>query len=178
MKTIPFVFIILIGLNGRELVTKLYPDNDYLKLIVGVRSANEFINEDYSGGRIDNYKSNFNSVLDNPLGVGFRIPGQDKNGKGDINASASAVFYLLKYTGFLGLMCVLFLKLIVVWPVIIFKNRNENYDRFVFILCAWVAISTQNIFYGTWLSPYYYFLSISVIVVFIKKRNEFIYRSI
>jgi hypothetical protein len=174
MKTIPFIIIIVIGLNGRELVAKFYPDNDYLRLIVGIRNANELITEDYTGGRIDNYTNNFNSVLDNPLGIGFRIPGEDINGKGDANASASAIFYLLKYTGFLGFICILLLKLIVVWPVISVKNRNENYDRFLFMLCAWVAISTQNIFYGTWLNPYYYFLSISVIVLFIKSRDEVI----
>ncbi len=169
MKIVPFVLIILIGLNGRGLVAEFFPDNDYLRLLVGLRNPSD---EDYTGGRIDNYKNNFNSVLENPLGVGFRIPGEDKNGKGDINASASAIFYLLKYTGFLGLVCILMLKVLVVWPIISFRNRNEYYDRFLLILGSWVAVSTQNIFYGTWLSPYYYFLSISLIVLFIKIRDE------
>ena len=157
-----FIIIIFIGF-GRDIVQNYFPENSTLKLITGVRVTSQI--DDFSGGRIDNYIFNFKRFLDNPLGIGFRIPGDNELGEGDDTISASAFFYILVFTGFGGIFCVLMLKFQVINLFLKYIKKNKFDDSIIYLFCAWVAVSIQNLIYGTWMSFYYYYLSIAIIVL-------------
>jgi len=174
VKILPFILILLSGLMGRELVYTFFPDNDYLKLVVGLRSTDASSEVDFSDGRIGNYKTNFTKAVREPFGIGLRIPGENNSGGGDNTASASAFFYLLVTTGFLGLVIILCLKFIVIGTVISRRAYINLKKRrlLIFMFSAWLCVTVQNLVYGTWMSPYYYYLAIASIVLFSHIRNE------
>lgn len=173
VKILPFILILLIGLMGRELVYTFYPDNDYLKLVVGLRSTDSSSEVDFSDGRFDNYKLNFTKAAREPFGTGLRIPGENNSGGGDKTASASAFFYLLVYTGIMGLAITLCMKGLIFRTLIGNRTYAEEKRRLlIFMFSAWLCVTIQNLVYGNWMSLYYYYLAIATIVLFSHLRNE------
>lgn len=173
---LPFVFLLIIGFNGRQLVAAYFPNNDLLKVVVGLRVSEEQLNkgfDDFSAGRIENTELNIKRTMEHPLGIGFRIPGEDSMGNGDKVASPSALIYLLNYIGIFGLLMVLVLKYIVVRPIFAHNRRIIKKDStIVLLLCAWIAVTVQNVIYGNWMGMFYYYLSISIIVLALKAGED------
>ncbi len=176
IKIIPLIMVAIVALKGRELVAEYFPDYELLKVVVGLRVSEEQLNkgyDDFSAGRVKNTELNVKRALEHPLGIGFRIPGEDSSGNGDKAASPSAVIYLLNYIGIFGLLMVLVLKYIVVQPIFAHHQRFVKKDStIVLLLCAWVAVTVQNVIYGNWMGMFYYYLSISIIVLALKAGEE------
>ncbi len=164
--------IMVIGFFGRFIYTQYFPDDEnmVLRAILGVRDLSTQ-GEDFTGGRINNYTDNLKVIKENPLGIGFRIPGEDAAGKGFKESSASAIFYLATFTGMIGLILIVFMKTVVISNALKLNRNNLALNLpNVFFLCAWIAISMQNIIYGTWLSFFYFYISIMTIISFCKTR--------
>lgn len=174
LKITPFILFIILGFIGREITYNFFPENDYLKLIVGIRSNEMPHDIDFSDGRIDNYKNNIFRFFNNPFGIGFRIPGSNANGKGDEMASASAFLYILNYTGIFGLIIVFMMKFKIVETVLFFNKQSKNKFKIniILIFSAWTSVTVQNLIYGNWMSFYYYYLSISCIVLYGNLKNK------
>jgi hypothetical protein len=164
--------IMMIGMFGRFIYIQYFPEDEnmLMRAILGVRELS-IQGEDFTGGRAGNYITNLQVIKENPLGIGFRIPGEDSSGKGFKDSSASAIFYLASFTGIIGLSFILLMKSVVISNVLKLNKLTLKVNlKNVFFLCSWVAISIQNIIYGTWLSFFYFYISI-ITVIYFNKRN-------
>jgi hypothetical protein len=168
-----FSVFILITLFGRTIVANYFPENEYLKAATGVRKVNSKKNIDYSGGRIDKYSNSLQYAIEHPFGSGFRVTGKRKDGVGDKNASASAIFFILKSSGFIGIYLMIMMKIIVITPVIRFNFRRTQltYPAYLYLGAAFAVVVTQNTIYGFWNSPYYFYLSIATLIAYSKTLN-------
>ena len=155
-----FVATVLIGLvvlvfAGRSLVAEKYYHISFFRTITGVRGAAEVVLEAPWDHRVGLLKANIPIWLDNPFGIGFRIPGKTASKDSFWLASATAPILWLTYTGFIGLLLLLLREAQVLITSLRF-SRQSDYIRNV---CqAWVAMFTQNIAYGTWMTPFYLIL--------------------
>ena len=161
---------IIIGIFGRFIYLTYFPENDsmILKAILGVRDE-KLQGQDFTGGRIDNYSYNYNIIINHPFGIGFRIPGENILGKGFTEASASAPFYLATFTGLFGLGIFIYLKSHLILQFIKYNNISKNS---LLLFCAWIVLSVQNLVYGTWLSFFYFFLSVTTIITYTNNKKN------
>lgn len=176
-----YVFLIIYAVFGRAIVAKYFPNNIDMRYVVGVRDS---VKDPY-GGRVELLASNFNFanfdnisssksgwglavavikntfmiVKDTLLGVGFRIPGCDEQGRGFSVFPGALVFWFV-FTGAIGLIFLVLRELQVALQVM----NNVFLSRYVLrISQAWLSIAIVNMSYGTLMSPFYF---ITVALVF------------
>lgn len=136
---------------GRSLVAQRYYHVDVLRAIVGVRGTVDVTLAKPDGGRLELMKENIPIWLNNPFGIGFRIPGDFFFEQ----ASGCAPLTWFSYTGFFGIVLLLLREKQVIVSSLKFSTRSD-YCRNV---CqAWVAMFTQHLVYGSWMSPVYLIL--------------------
>jgi len=158
-----YVFLIIFAVFGRAIVAKYYPDNIDLRYVSGVRDA---VDDPYRG-RLELAKANFNHICklkDLFLGIGFRIPGQDAQGRG-YPISSNAPIYWFIFAGIIGLSFLILRELQVV------KAVGKNIFSSILVLRvvqAWVALFVANLSYGTWMNPFYL---ITVAAVFLTMQH-------
>lgn len=136
---------------GRSLVAQRYYHVDVLRAIVGVRGTVNATLAKPDGGRLELMKENIPIWLNNPFGIGFRIPGDFFFEQ----ASGCAPLTWFSYTGFFGIVLLLLREKQVIASSLKFSVRSD-YCRNV---CqAWIAVFTQHLVYGSWMSPVYLIL--------------------
>lgn len=150
------IFLILISLIGRPVVVAYFADNAMLIAITGVRGAPDRPDYDPYEGRIDLLKNGVEKVMENPLGIGFQIPGQDEFGRG-VFVSASAPFQWFLFTGLVGLLLILLREMQVFMTVVSYFPISK-FELSLFQ--AWAVIFIQNLAYGTWMNPMYFLIAI------------------
>jgi len=162
-----FTVLSFFAIFGRYFVAKYYADNIDLRYVVGVRDS---VKDPY-GGRIDLLNSNLAKVKENALlGMGFRIPGKNEQGRG-YEVSAFAPLYWLTFTGIIGIILLMLRELQIINAI------AKNIFSSVYILRvsqSWLVLFISNLSYGTLMSPFYF---ITVAIVFssiyhFKKRGN------
>lgn len=163
-------FIFLLGsLFGRYFYINSGLDSEYLKILWGVRGVQttnlqSLSTYDASAGRLQLFDDNFNTFLNHPLGIGFRIPGENEMGAG-WNASASAPIVWLVFTGIPGILILLFSQ----WILLRSSWKCKSLFQ-VNIAQAWLVLELQNLSYGYWVSPMNFLLESFLFVGLLKYK--------
>ena len=133
--------------------------NPYVRALFGVQKHSLYgANVSYnnvSAGRVELAQKNLQILYTKPLGIGPQVPGQTRDGKGFSMASASAPILWLTFTGIFGLLFLL----LVLFQVVkcYFSPYMQRKDLYIF--CAWIALASQELSYGTWMDPFFLMLS-------------------
>ncbi len=141
------------AIQGRALIAQNYADQAELQVLSGYGART--IGDDMYGGRLELMKKNFDLVMESPLGIGLRIPGE-----GHFEASASAPVMWLAYTGLIGIILLLLREREVARVAIKYSADSTIVLR---MSQAWIALFTQNLVYGTWMTPMYLLLCVLVL---------------
>jgi hypothetical protein len=144
--------VMFFAVFGRIIVVAYFKDNIFLRFISGTRQL-----ADPYGGRIGLLISNLKTVLQHPLGIGFRIAGRDASGAGFDFAGVAPVLWLVT-AGWIGLSLLLLRES----QVVLAMRRSPLTPVSVAIFQAWVAVFAQNLAYGTWMTPLYFVLAAMV----------------
>ena len=150
------IALVLFAVFSRLLATTYFDEVPLLRAAAGVRSSTELDIDKLYGGRLELLERNIQIWRDEPLGVGFRIPGQ---GFFD-EASPSAPLLWMTYTGITGLMLLLASFGAVLCAAISGSRRSIVAGK---IGQAWISLLVQHVSYGSWMSPI--FLLVSVLVL-------------
>jgi hypothetical protein len=168
------VYVIVLGslslglayfaLQGRTLVQEQYSGSGELKALAGARAGTEI---DPYGGRVELLQKSLEVLVRQPFGIGIRISGEGHYE----DASASAPIQWLTYTGFIGLILILLRE----YQVLIVAIRYSKDSSLIMAASqAWLAIFTQHLAHGTWMTPQYLLLCILVLsTVYHTQRNAF-----
>lgn len=141
------------AVRGRALVADSYSNTAALRALSGYGARTS--GDDMYGGRLELMKKNFDLVIDKPFGIGLRIPGDGHYE----DASASAPVLWLAYTGLIGIILLLFREYQVARIAIKYSGDSTIVLR---MSQAWIALFTQNLVYGTWMTPMYLLLCVLV----------------
>lgn len=147
------LILVYIGLNGRS-IARDYELDPMVRAVVGLRS--DYVRGDLTGGRSDLFQHDLEIIQTNPFGVGIRIPGDGHFEE----ASGSAPVLWTLYTGLPGLVLLLLRESVVFLAA--FRRIASPVARTIAL--GWIALSMQNISYGTWMTPMYLLLSVMVLV--------------
>src|SRR3989442_1092233 len=150
------IALLLFAVFSRLVATTYFDEVPLLRAAAGVRSSTELDIDKLYGGRLELLERNIQIWRDEPLGVGFRIPGQ---GFFD-EASPSAPLLWMTYTGITGLMLLLASFGAVLCAAISGSRRSIVAGK---IGQAWISLLVQHVSYGSWMSPI--FLLVSVLVL-------------
>jgi hypothetical protein len=149
------VSLMYFALQGRTLVTTSYSGSGELKALAGARAGTEI--DPYSG-RIDLLRHSLDVLISQPFGIGMRISGEGHYEE----ASASAPVQWLTYTGFVGLILLLLRE----WQVLSVAIKFSKESVLIMTASqAWLAIFTQHLAYGTWMTPVYLLLCLIVLTM-------------
>ncbi|KRT68791.1 MAG: hypothetical protein XU15_C0016G0010 [candidate division NC10 bacterium CSP1-5] len=151
------VIVICFAVWGRAFVAEHYYESGGARAIAGVRGGPRAIYlEDPYSGRIGDIAKNVEVWKDNPLGIGFRIPGIDFFE----DATGTAPILWLAYTGLIGGVLLCFRELQVLCPALKYSRNSELVRK---VSQAWVAMFSQHMLYGDLMSPMYLLLCVLVI---------------
>ncbi len=151
---------IVIALYGRAYIVENAIDSTLLQTILGVREVemNNYTSRstyDASDGRVALAEKNLQLIKEHPFGVGVRIQGiRDSEGTGFALASATSIILWLAFTGIPGVIILLMMQFLLVY--IAFKKGVSTFQ--IKISQAWMALTLQNLVYGTWFTPFYFVL--------------------
>lgn len=170
-----FVYVVLLtvvalglayfAIGGRALVNEQYGSSSELRALAGARAGSEL---DPYGGRVELFQKNVSLVLSSPFGMGMKVAGEGGVGSYE-EASASAPILWLAYTGFVGLLLLLLREFQVM--VVAIKYARES-ALVMGASQAWLAMSTQHLAYGTWMTPMYLFLCVAVLTLALQNRQS------
>jgi len=153
---IGFSLIVAI-LISRSIVWEHYYDSPLLRAVTGLRDQSGDDLDLASSGRISlTQKSIDSGLIEYPLGVG--VPSRLGEGVEE-EKSSSAVIYWLCLSGPIGLCLLLTRESFVfrrLWPA------SYEQSHHLLLIPAWVAIATQNVGYGTFMTPGYLIIAIAV----------------
>jgi hypothetical protein len=141
------------ALQGRVLVNEKYASSGELKALSGARAGSEI---DPYGGRTDLLQKSWEVLTTQPFGIGMRVPGEGYYEQ----ASASAPVQWLTFTGFVGLILLLLREYQLLRTAIRYARDSP---LIMSAAQAWIAICTQHLVYGTWMTPFYLILATLVI---------------
>ncbi len=144
--------LLVVVFLGREQVARKYYNVNVLRILTGVRGTSNATIKNPYGGRFKVMKKNFLIFLNNPFGVGFVIPG---GGALKHHPSGTALVRWLTQTGFLGLFLLLLREKQILTPIFKYSFHSKYYMN---ISQAWIVMFTQNMVYGSLMSPVYLIL--------------------
>lgn len=147
---------IVFALFGRLYIVNHSINSDFLRVASGASFKDTSLNYDeISGGRVQLFQSNLNTLLKNPIGIGMRIPGTNEDGEG-FNITAGAPGFWLTFTGMPGLLLLLLVQL-----QTLYTNIKSNISIFELRLTqAWITALLQQSVYGDWMSPFFHTLAV------------------
>ncbi len=163
------VFPMAVGLLGivvfgRSYVAEQYPDNIWLRAIVGVRDAGTVASAyDASDGRLAIAEMTMEKAASTLIGVGIQEVGA--NG---ITGSASAPLFWLLLTGFPGLFLLLSRE-----TVLLVHSRAVLQTRPVVLplIQGLVVVMAQHMAYGTWMNANYFVFAGMVLALSARRRS-------
>lgn len=150
------IFLLVYAVFGRTLIAEYAFDVPFFHGITGLRHTRALTLSDPTDGRIELYKKALTTTLQQPFGMGFRVAGKTSDGSGFEDASATALVLWTTYTGFLGgiLMVLIVLQVVLAArkrPLTLYQSQTFK---------AWVVATLQQSVYGTWMTPFYFILTL------------------
>lgn len=163
------ILILIVGF-GRTYVADNYPDNIWLRALVGARDTNiQQESFDPTSGRLNVAANAVDQAASTVIGVGIQITGD--NG---VPAPESAPLYWLMLAGFPGLLFILGREAALMLHAM---RLSRNAPQAVPVVQALIAVMAQQLSYGTWMTPVYFVLAAMVLLLSADGRRGLVSRS-
>jgi hypothetical protein len=171
--SIAFFMPILIGLLWMAMFSRSYlastqSENNFLLAVAGVRvNSYDDPNYDPSSGRLELLESVFQGGIKNIIGEGVQQVGD----KTKLVVPASAPFFWLTLTGYIGFVLIILREIFVFFGTL---RLNRIYPTSIYIVQAYIVVLVQQSIYGVWMDPNYLIMVAFVFSLLSIKSKEII----
>jgi len=146
----PVILLLLwLALFSRSYFSQNQVENNFLLAISGVRvNSYDDPNYDPTSGRLELLENTLDGNIETLIGKGVQQVGDNTK----LIVSASAPFFWLTLTGYIGFILLLFRELFVWLSFLRFRKYEKKY---IFLVQAYLVILLQQSVYGVWMDANY-----------------------